>query len=197
MSSKMKNLTKSTNSNDIKQSKDILNKLYADFKLQNLESCDIKIVLNENEYIFAHKILLEAHSNFFKNEIGGKKTTVVLNDPKVTLKLMKLMLKYLYKGKVNVDMNKHLENFKDLAKKLEIDALYDKLSKVQSDHSESIKEATNMISDRKARKPTKSENKEGRKTKKASSKRSTSKSTASRKKRRTKKLTTFKSTIYN
>uniref|UniRef100_A0A0N5C4K5 BTB domain-containing protein n=1 Tax=Strongyloides papillosus TaxID=174720 RepID=A0A0N5C4K5_STREA len=193
----MKSATKSTNSSDMKQSKDILDKLYVDFKLQNLQSCDIKIVLNGKEHIFAHKILLEAHSNFFKNEIEDKKAIVVLNDPKVTLKLMKLMLKFLYKGKVNVDMKKYLESFKDLAKKLEINTLYDKLSEVQSDPSGSIKEANKMRSDKKTRKSTKSKNKEGRKTKKASSKRSTLKSSASRRKRGAKKPTTLKSTIMN
>uniref|UniRef100_A0A0K0E6K8 Activin types I and II receptor domain-containing protein n=1 Tax=Strongyloides stercoralis TaxID=6248 RepID=A0A0K0E6K8_STRER len=149
--------TISTTTKEINHSKGMLDKLYIDYKLQNENSCDIKIIINGKEYILTHKILLEAHSPFFRNTLQGKKGIIELNDPKYNLKLMKLMLKYLYKGTVNVDLKKYLENFRDMAKKLEMEELYNKLAEVDVEGNVRHKKSSKMIGNKKSKKMVKSE----------------------------------------
>uniref|UniRef100_A0A0K0DWG7 BTB domain-containing protein n=1 Tax=Strongyloides stercoralis TaxID=6248 RepID=A0A0K0DWG7_STRER len=117
-------------SNDVEYTNTILSKLYSDYRKQNLDSCDIQIIINGTKCIFTHKIILETHSKFFRKMIGTEKI-ISFNDSEINLKTMKLLLRYLYKGVFKTNSEKYFIRVKRLAKKLEFTNLYNALSNFQ------------------------------------------------------------------
>uniref|UniRef100_A0A0N5BVT7 BTB domain-containing protein n=1 Tax=Strongyloides papillosus TaxID=174720 RepID=A0A0N5BVT7_STREA len=137
--SKYINKTDSISTNDLiskdnEYANQILSKLYTDYRKQDLDSCNIQIIINGKKSIYAHKLVLQAYSNFFRKMLGTEKV-ISFNDPEIDLKTMKLLIRYLYKGVFKTNSEKYFMRVKRLAKKLEINDLYKALSKYQADSS--------------------------------------------------------------
>uniref|UniRef100_A0A0K0F7C7 BTB domain-containing protein n=1 Tax=Strongyloides venezuelensis TaxID=75913 RepID=A0A0K0F7C7_STRVS len=121
-------------SSDNKYASQILSKLYTDYRKQDLDSCNIQIIINGNKSIYAHKLVLQAYSNFFRKMLGTEKV-ISFNDPEINIKTMKLLMRYLYKGVFKTNSEKYFMRVKHLAKKLEINDLYKALSKYEANSS--------------------------------------------------------------
>ncbi|CEF67892.1 BTB/POZ-like domain and BTB/POZ fold domain and BTB/POZ domain-containing protein [Strongyloides ratti] len=133
---------------DTKYTNTILSRLYTDYRKQNLDSCDIQIIINGSKSIYTHKVILQTYSNFFRKMMGTEKI-VSLNDPEVNLKTMKLLLRYLYKGVFKTNSEKYFLRVMHLAKKLETRDLYKALSNYHK-NSSGIFDKVNKESKRKS-----------------------------------------------
>ena len=85
--------------------------------------CDVTLVSDDEQHIAAHKLVLSASSEFFKNIL--KKTThsnplIYLNG--FSSKYLLLMMDYIYEGEIQI-FQSDLDSFLETAQKLKIEGL--------------------------------------------------------------------------
>ena len=85
---------------------------------------DVTLMGNDQKPVSAHKLVLSACSEFFKNifsDISGNNNLILYLDG-VDTHGIHLMLDYIYQGEVQI-YQEHLDGFLEMAKKFKLDGL--------------------------------------------------------------------------
>ena len=89
---------------------------------------DVTLVTEDDQFVSAHKVVLSASSEFFKNilrKADHSKPMIYLNG--VDFKMLSQVIDYIYEGETNI-FQEDLDNFLGIAQMLKIEGLFDYLA---------------------------------------------------------------------